>query len=439
MSRAEVPAGAQPSRRPATNAFSRIHAELESADPSTLPFLRAFLVGYTTSTLPAIIRIIVAFASKRLSLAAAVRRLGDALLRGASPTGLATAFGVSIGGARWGQDRVEPLVRRAYMAAAPRIRALLKKQNRGTVKREGYIVDGEDLLEVETRRQEASIKALSTWLSATLASLISISLLHSRRGRTTSKRKSSKQEVEIGFSPYSSLTPGAQDKVRPTLPLQRKAKPSSTLDLTLFVFVRATDVLVRGLYEWTAITQGRWGAVVSFLASHCDTIVFQLSCWKIMHAWFYQPQRLPPSYNKWIMALARMDPRLLRLLQYAKRGEYVYGKEPNAEVYKMCEEIAANMGQPVSLVNPHVIKALPCTFVHGRIGAGSCEANAVKRWIAAFRDCLLIYLPVHLVPQILFGLGRIVQSPLPSLLRILLAASRSSAFLATFVASIYAS
>jgi hypothetical protein len=158
-----------------------------------------------------------------------------------------------------------------------------------------------------------------------------------------------------------------------------------------------------------------------------------------MHCWFYLPERLPASYNKWILALARMDPRLLRLLQYARSGEYVYGQKPSPEVLKMCQEIAANAGSEPRFVNPELVKRLDCTFVHGKVGAGSCETNAVKRWVAAFRDCLYIYLPVHLVPQVLFNFGRLAKTPLPALLHILLAASRSSAFLATFVASIYAS
>lgn len=44
---------------------------------------------------------------------------------------------------------------------------------------------------------------------------------------------------------------------------------------------------------------------------------------------------------------------------------------------------------------------------------------------------------MHAIPPLLFNLRRILRSPSSSLLRILLAASRSSAFLATFVASVY--
>jgi hypothetical protein len=59
---------------------------------------------------------------------------------------------------------------------------------------------------------------------------------------------------------------------------------------------------------------------------------------------FYLPSRLPPSYNKWISTLARMDPRLLQLLRDARSGAYTYGQEPSAEVAKMTAGIASALG-----------------------------------------------------------------------------------------------
>ena len=69
----------------------------------------------------------------------------------------------------------------------------------------------------------------------------------------------------------------------------------------------------------------------------------------------------------------------------------------------------------------------------------SCEINALKRWSLAFMDCLYIYGPVHLIPQLLFNSRAFVESPFEALGRVLLAAARSSAFLSTFIATIYAS
>ena len=66
---------------------------------------------------------------------------------------------------------------------------------------------------------------------------------------------------------------------------------------------------------------------------------------------FYYPEKLNPSYSRWISQLARLDrelpwqplqmqslllkgstARLLKLLQYAKAGEYVYGQMPSKKV-----------------------------------------------------------------------------------------------------------
>ena len=174
--------------------------------------------------------------------------------------------------------------------------------------------------------------------------------------------------------------------------------------------------------------------------------------------WFYLPSRLPPSYVKWIARLARMDPRLLQVLRYARSGEYIYGQKPSAEVEIMCEEIAKNMGLDSRFVpsflflygkltddtnraaNPYYHSRLSCTIVHGATGSTpSCEINALKRLLLAFVDCLYIYLPVHLIPQLLFNGRAFVERPLESFSRVLFSAGRSSAFLSTFIATIYAS
>jgi hypothetical protein len=67
-----------------------------------------------------------------------------------------------------------------------------------------------------------------------------------------------------------------------------------------------------------------------------------------MHSWFYNPEALPPSYNRWILQLARMDKRLLELLRYARNGRFVYGQKPDPEVFKMCQGIAAGARRDIS-------------------------------------------------------------------------------------------
>ncbi|ORY73454.1 hypothetical protein BCR35DRAFT_354136 [Leucosporidium creatinivorum] len=443
-----LPTGARPSNPPPSSHLPqplralqlRLQKLQDTSDPSTLPFLRAYAIGFAASFLPALLRVLLS--SRRVSVSKLASRSLKALQRALSPRGLAMGFGVAVGGAKWGESRVEGAVRASYFAGLRKLEA----RRRGKRPKIEEIEEDEEATRKATDKHEAIVKALSTFLSATLASFVSISLLQSRSPSSPKRRQpEDTADLQLGFSPYQSLTTedaGASTARRPPSPssaILRPAVQSPTLDLSLFIFVRATDVFVRGLYEATAITSGRRGALLAFLASHADTLVFWASCWRIMWCWFYLPDRLPPTYNKWILKLARMDPRLLRLLQYARNNEYVYGQRPSREVAIMCEEIASGVGREASFVNPQYLKRLDCSVVHGKVGRGTCEANAVKRFIAAFRDCLLIYLPVHLVPQLLFNLKGLSKSPSASIIHILLAASRSSAFLATFVASIYAS
>jgi hypothetical protein len=103
------------------------------------------------------------------------------------------------------------------------------------------------------------------------------------------------------------------------------------------------------------------------------------------------------------------------------------------------------------------ISTLPCHVVHGKVGdSGSCEVATLRRWRTAWLQSMGIYLPVrrgmrriglrtdacaqvHAVPRLLFGRQKLVSAPIETLTSTLLAAARSSAFLATFVASIWAS
>ncbi|GAA5887632.1 hypothetical protein JCM6882_001476 [Rhodosporidiobolus microsporus] len=417
---------ATPSSRPPPGPLA---AFLRAQHPSTEPFLRAVALGWAAQSVPLVVRVLLAATRRRRRLLTVIRQLVVALLKGLHPRGLGTAFGVAIGGARWAQDAVEPAVRKGYLAAAGRLRASKGKERETTAS-----------LKAEQQRvlqDESNIRSLSTFVASTLSSLAALLILQS--SPIYNRRPSpavTEEKLDFVLTPYTTATPQPPPppaEIAPSRPSQ-----SPTLDLTLFVLVRAADTLVRALHERASPVRGRFAPYLRTLIHHADTLVFSASAFRIMWCWFYKPHLLPPSYSKWILQLARMDPRLLQLLRYARGGRFVYGLEPDGEVAAMCAGIARHAGRDVSLVNPASIPRLDCSFVHGSLGAGSCETNAAKRWARAFLDALLIYLPVHVIPPLLFNFQRILRQPGSSILRILLAASRSSAFLATFVASVYA-
>lgn len=76
---------------------------------------------------------------------------------------------------------------------------------------------------------------------------------------------------------------------------------------------------------------------------------------------------------------------------------------------------------------------MPCELVHCGVGGASCYRNALLRWIRGWRMSMAIYFPVHLLPRLLFNPKAFFRAPLANLLKVLLGAARSAAFLATFI------
>lgn len=81
-------------------------------------------------------------------------------------------------------------------------------------------------------------------------------------------------------------------------------------DMCLFSLVRAID----------AYLTSKQFKFPSWILFSTPTVLFQLSTWQIMYAWFYYPESLPKSFRTWISKLADMDHRILQQLRYNQRG-----------------------------------------------------------------------------------------------------------------------
>ena len=370
--------------RPRPDLIARVKHLVDHAHPSTEPFLRAYALGWAASTLPALLRVLLGAATssrsrRRPALRQLAAQLAAALAKGFDPRGLALAFGVAVGGAKWGEPLVEAVVSRAYFAGVERARTL--RDGHGGRRDEGKArearvslgelqqravqdeVEGkgkaretdESLAAAQDRvaQDERNVRALSTFVSGSLSSLVALLILQSGKGyrrpvRPLAAPALSDDKVDVLLTPYAPPLPSAVSSGGPPpalSPAQLRATQSPTLDLTLFVLVRGVDTLARLVYERAPPARGRAAPVLRFVADHCETLVFWAASSKIMHAWFYAPELLPPSYSKWILQLARMDPRLLQLLRYARAGRFVYGKQPDAEVLDMCTAIAKHAGK----------------------------------------------------------------------------------------------
>ncbi|KAI9063070.1 hypothetical protein FKP32DRAFT_1593045 [Trametes sanguinea] len=272
-----------------------------------------------------------------------------------------------------------------------------------------------------------------TFLSNIISSTLAIALLHSRRAHSKSAGT---------------------------------GKPSPTLDLSLLFLVRAMDSLVQlaffkpseasEKYLPAAVKQAKKAARLQW-SSRLDALVFWACSARIMWCFFYEPERLPQSYNKWIMTLANLDPRLLAALRAIRTGNFSYQKGISIPP-DLVSSLSKDLGYPATWGDPALLPAyggpqstqvwkalgvsgrdgrggLPCEIVHGHVTGGSCFANASIRGIQAFAEAVAIYLPVHVLPILLTRPRKLLQ--VPNLVSTFLSVARSASFLSAFVSSIW--
>ncbi|KIH93489.1 hypothetical protein SPBR_04176 [Sporothrix brasiliensis 5110] len=202
-----------------------------------------------------------------------------------------------------------------------------------------------------------------------------------------------------------------------------------TLDLTLFAVTRAVDVIVGELWarhKARRVAAGSWSSLEVLIGRLIDPAIFSMSSGLVMWAWFYAPSRLPHAYNKWITSAAAVDARLINALRLCRNNQLQYGKDlgPDARVL---EGMSQDYGWPLSWGDPAVTVPFPCTMVHMDCGP-SCEYHALMRMWRSWRWSMATYLPLSL----LLVLRKPNRNP-RGVLKAILSAIRSSAFLGTFI------
>lgn len=235
------------------------------------------------------------------------------------------------------------------------------------------------------------------------------------------------EEVSAGHT-----APG-QAKRGPVNPLghQRPQLAGKTMDLTLFTVTRAVDVIaciVWGRWSHRRKTQNRWTVAESLAPGLADATVFAGSAAVVMWAWFYLPERLPRTYEKWIGEAAQVDARLIETLRRCRNGVFVYGKETGQA--PLLQSMCRDYNWPEEWGDPARTIPIPCEMVH--MGCGpSCEKHAVHRFVRAFKFACATYIPLQIVLRLrgtksAAAFGRAISD-----------AARSSAFLASFISLFY--
>lgn len=205
-----------------------------------------------------------------------------------------------------------------------------------------------------------------------------------------------------------------------------------TMDLTLFAVTRAVETVVADIWSrhrTSRISNKKWTSTEAAMSHLADAGVFAISAGTVMWAWIYLPDRLPRAYNKWIQEAAQVDYRLIEVLQKARRGEFVYGRDTG--VAPVLQSMCKDYGWPLSWGDPAVTIPLPCEMVH--MGAGrSCHYHAASRFARAFKFALATYLPLQILVKARGGMVSF-----EALQKACKEAVRSSTFLGAFITLFY--
>ncbi|KDQ63753.1 hypothetical protein JAAARDRAFT_29791 [Jaapia argillacea MUCL 33604] len=407
--------------------------------------LRTYALALSLSLTPALVPFLTS-AKSRTKLGG-LNGVKKVLSRELGVTGFAFAITVAVGGGA----ALQHLLRTLHTDDDPRSDPTLLRS-----------------LKHKLRRWFAPLVNLSpvhqSFISNLISSLIAITLLQSRR------RPSPQAPI-----PMTPPTPPPSNSYIPS-----SKRPSPTLDLTLLIFVRAMDTAVQSIVfkrtqnshsssplktisdasgKLTQIETHEAKEMRQKLTTKLDALFFWMSSARIMWCFFYQPERLPRSYVKWITTLADIDPRLLSTLRYlrSRTWSYTSGLAPPTDPY-VFSSLSTSLGLPPSWGDPAVLPAFggeaanevwkrlgvegrwgvggaPCEIIHGGKDRKSCAGNAGRRGVKAFGEAFLIYLPVHILPTLLTRPSHLLSPH--TLLRRLLSTLRSATFLSTFVSTIW--
>ncbi|KAK4228457.1 hypothetical protein QBC38DRAFT_153086 [Podospora fimiseda] len=229
------------------------------------------------------------------------------------------------------------------------------------------------------------------------------------------------------LSAYLSLKLLQSKKPPPKDDESQKPTAGRTLDLTFFTITRALDVLGASLWSLYLTHSPSPSAFKSLIKSTTDPAIFALSSALVMWSWFYHPDMLPKTYNKWITSAAQIDYSLIQALQRCREGTLIYAKETGQA--ELLTPLCQKLNLPEEWGDPAVSYPFPCELVHLGVSP-SCEIHAISRFVHSFIWASKTYLPLSLLLAL--------RNPnLKGFKRAIVSAARSSAFLGTFITLFY--
>ncbi|KAJ5671046.1 hypothetical protein N7507_000173 [Penicillium longicatenatum] len=356
------------------------------------PIIRAYALGYLSAVTPKLISLARRLGNKNGSTKQKFQELTHALAGPLRVNSFPTFCGVLVGG-----TTILPIL--LY-----RICVCIVAGSKGNIR---ISQQGQRLLQFATA-------FLSAWYSFQLLN----------KNREISRQDARARRISSGEDDSNNAPVNTLERPHPVL-------VGRTMDLTLFTVTRAVDVIA--CIAWNSWyrrrkAKNRWTVMETLAPGLADAGVFASSAAIVMWAWFYLPERLPRTYEKWIGEVAKVDTRLIEALRRARRGVFIYGKDTGQA--PLLESMCRDYNWPEEWGDPSKVAPIPCEMVH--MGAGpNCEKHAVLRFVRTFKFACATYIPLQIVLRL-----RSMKSP-AALGRAISDAARSSAFLASFVSLFY--
>lgn len=199
--------------------------------------------------------------------------------------------------------------------------------------------------------------------------------------------------------------------------------------------VIAQQLFVRGL-------QGSYNAFTTkhgFHLPYGDVLMFCLCSAQIVHGFLARPETLPRSYITWLTTASGAPASAIKIVQEMNQTgtfdiqdlDKILNREdiiPTHQATLLARKALATNSSP-DFGPPYA----PCAAVHPWVE--SCTHVPLPRFVTVFKWAFPIYGALHFVPMILFKRHAFFKNPLHKLGRAGWATIRSSAFLATFIAT----
>eukprot|EP00004_Rigifila_ramosa_P025624 TRINITY_DN7705_c0_g1_i1.p1 TRINITY_DN7705_c0_g1~~TRINITY_DN7705_c0_g1_i1.p1 ORF type:complete len:336 (+),score=47.59 TRINITY_DN7705_c0_g1_i1:288-1295(+) len=192
---------------------------------------------------------------------------------------------------------------------------------------------------------------------------------------------------------------------------------SSRMPLTLFFFVRALEIAVR--YQ---VIRNRLPAF-----EHADTLLMMAASAQVLHSWIFNVKSLDRSYENFLNHHGGRDPRL----------KHAVGTLNSAPFTLNVAEVTAAF-KKIGLPYPNPVKYDECCQIIHPL-TPSCLLGTFQFWVSAYKRALPVYIPVFVIPTLLFSGKKLLVSPRVPLEKTTIGILRSSLFLSMYCTNAWAS